>query len=58
MIANTQEDKSPISILNQWAKGGKGKKSFAVLYVPIDVTGQSHKPIFTYMCQVHNTTGS
>lgn len=58
MIAKTQEKKSPISVLNQWAVGGKGKKSIAVSYVLTGVTGQSHKPIYTYMCQIHNTTGS
>ncbi|CAH1731600.1 unnamed protein product [Aphis gossypii] len=56
MIAKTQENKSPISVLNQWAVGGKGKKSIAVSYVLTGVTGQSHKPIYTYMCQIHNTT--
>lgn len=58
MIAKIQEKKSPISVLNQWAIGSKGKKSFAVSYVLTGVTGQSHKPIYTYMCQIHNTTGS
>lgn len=56
MIAKTQEKKSPVSVLNQWAIGGKGKKSFAVKYMLTGVTGQSHKPIYTYMCQIHNTT--
>lgn len=58
MIAKTQEEKSPISILNQWAVGGKGKNLFTVSYVLTGVAGEPHKPVFTYMCQIHNTTGS
>lgn len=55
----TQQKKTPISVLNEWAmrnQGSNNKKSI-VSYTLVAVTGLAHRPIFTYACQVHNKTG-
>lgn len=54
IIVETQQNKTAISLLNEWAMRGEGKKSFTVSYVLVAITGHAHKPIFTYMCQTHN----
>lgn len=52
--------KSPVSLLNELShrdhESGK-KKRIIVSYMLMDITGQSHRPIYTYMCRVNDKTG-
>lgn len=41
---------------NKYGKN-EGEKNKNVSYELIAVTGQAHRPIFTYMCKVLNKTG-
>ncbi|XP_025198322.1 uncharacterized protein LOC112596755 [Melanaphis sacchari] len=54
IIAQTQKNKTAISLLNEWAMRGEEKKPFVVSYLLVDVTGHAHNPRFTFMCQVYN----
>jgi len=60
MSIETQRKKTPVSLLNEWAMriSGSTRSTIIVSYVLISITGQIHKPIFTYMCQVQDKTGS
>lgn len=58
ITVETQTNKTAITLLNEWAMRGEGKKPFTVSYVLVAITGHAHKPIFTYMCQTHNMKGN
>lgn len=59
ITVETQQNKTAISLLNEWAmRGGEEKKPYIVSYVLVAITGHAHKPIFTFMCQTHNMKGS
>lgn len=58
ITVETQQNKTAISLLNEWAMRGEGKKPFIVSYTLVGITGHAHKPIFTYMCQTHNMKGN
>lgn len=55
----TQQKKTPISVLNEWAMRGTNgvPKKIVVSYIPLAISGFAHKPIFTFMCQVLNKKG-
>lgn len=55
-IVETQLNKTPISLLNEWAM--RGKKKYVVSYSLIAINGNMNKPIFTYVCQVNDMTGN
>jgi len=58
ITVETQQNKTAISLLNEWAmRGGEEKKPYIVSYVLVAITGHAHKPIFTFMCQTHNMKG-
>lgn len=54
-IVETQQNKTPISLLNEWAMNGKKKSE--VSYTLVAITGNAHSPIFTYTCQFQDKTG-
>lgn len=55
----SQKSKTPISLLNEWAMRGDGscEKKQLVSYTLVAITGQAHRPIFTYMCRLNDKTG-
>lgn len=59
MSTETQRRKTPVSLLNEWAMCSSEytKKTKLVSYVLMTITGKTHKPIFTFMCQVQDKIG-
>lgn len=52
----TQLNKTPISLLNEWAMRGKNK--YVVSYLLVAITGNTNKPKFTYVCRVNDIIGN
>lgn len=54
--------KSPTTILNDWSGRvnkfrKEGDRKCKVTYVLINISGQAHRPVFTYASQVYKITG-
>lgn len=51
-----QKKKTPMTILNEWSMCFGEKKS--VSYILVAIAGSAHKPIYTYVCQADDITGT
>lgn len=52
--------KTFITLLNEWAmhrNGSNKNRTCLVSYEFVAITGNAHKPVFTFMCRVNNKTG-
>lgn len=56
----TDTNKTFITLLNEWAMRGNRSninKKCLVSYELVAITGNAHKPVFTFMCLVNDKTG-